>query len=322
MQANLLQKMTWFHLETLPVQIERDKIGLLGRWQSVLTSAHKQGMQLAVAMVRKRAVTSIYMGAYRDGKAGIPADQLKQSISTFMEGAQLQKLGKNTLPYPADIQDFQFGGIATGIPSLKGEDSARYLQTLDSLASGIELDGIPKNYAIIIRADAVSNREVEALITRLLDMKSALTPLSAWSTSVTSESRSETAQKESKTHKVMKAVTIAATLIQLIAFVGKLTPAAPYVDALQLAATVAGKALPAAQSLMFISKGDGGSETISHGSSSTSISYTDERNKYIISMIDEHIKRLDEGRSLGSKETSSSASTIFSRKSRRAGNMI
>lgn len=291
-ESNLLQKMTWFHLETLPVQIERDKIGLLGRWQSVLTSAHKQGMQLAVVMVRKRAVTSIYIGAYREGKGGVPADQLKQSISTFMEGAQLQKLGKNTLPYPADIQDFPFGGIATGIPSLKGEDSARYLQTLDSLASGIELNGIPKNYAIIIRADAVSNREVEALITRLLDMKSALTPLSAWSTSVTSESRSETTQKESKTYKVMKAATIFATLVQLIAFVGELTPAAPYAAALQLAAT-------AAQSLMFISKGDGGSETISHGSSSTSISYTDERNKYILSMIDEHIKRLDEGRSLG-----------------------
>jgi len=299
-ENKLLQKMTWFQLEKLPIQIERDNIGLLGRWQSVLTSAHKQGMQLAVALIRKNAITSIYIGAYRNGEKNIPADQLRQSISNFMEGSELRRMGdKKTWPYPTDILDFQFGGIATGIPSLKGEDSARYLQTLDSLAAGITLNNIPKNYAIIIRADAVSNREIEILISHLLDMKSALTPLSAWSTSITAESKSTVTQTDSKAYKASKAVTVAATLTRLVAFVAKLTPAAPYVTALEKAATVADKIYPTSQTLMFLSKGDGGSESINHGSNSTSLNYTDERNKYVISMIDEHIKRLDEGRSLG-----------------------
>lgn len=296
-ESSFLKKMTWFQLDKLPVQIERDNIGLLGRWQSVLTASHKKGMQLAVALIRKQAVTSIYIGAYRDGEKSIPADQLRQSISNFMEGAELQRMGhKKTWPYPTDILNFNFGGIATGIPSLKSEDSARYLQTLDSLASGITLNNIPKNYAIIVRADAVSNQEVESLIARLLDMKSALVPLSAWSSSLTSKSTSETTHKESKMQKAAKGVTIGAMLTKLITFAATLTPAAPVAVPLTKAASSIEKA---AMTLTFLSKGDGGSTTINHGSSSTSTNYTDERNKYVISLIDEHIKRLDEGRSLG-----------------------
>lgn len=296
-EESLINKMCWFRLDVLPVQVEKDKMGLLGRWQSVLTSAHKPGMKLAVALVRKKGETSIYIGACRDGEKNISAEQLSQSISKFMDGAKLQRMGmNNSWAYPVDINQFEFGGITTGIPSLKGEESGKYLQTLDTLASGITLDNMPKDYAIIIRADAVSNYEVERLITSLLDMKTALVPLSSWSASINSGGRSESRQRDSKTTKVAKGVAIGASLVKLAAFVASFTPAASAAKAISGIADIAGGT---ATTMLFAGKGDGSTESINYPTSSTSVNYTDERNKYIIGMIDAHIKRLEEGRSLG-----------------------
>lgn len=300
---SLMEKMRWVQMVQLPVQLEKDKYGLMGRWKSVLSAAHLEGEQIAIALVRQHGETKIYIGAYRNqsslrnGRPNLPILQIAGNISEFMECPQpIELTSEKGFSYPVEIEGFNFAGIVTGMPSLNGEDSSIYAQTMDRLASGIRVNGISKNYAIIIRADSVTQADIEELKKKLLDLKQELNPLASWDESTTDGTKSETTPNEGICQKIVKGAAIGSMLLNVATI---LIPQLEAVNFLGMALGKAAAASKAVAPLAYIMRGSGGSETISHSSHSVTRHYTDERMKYLIKLIDKHMERIEAGSSTG-----------------------
>lgn len=304
-EKHMLQMMSWRRLHTLPSapDAQKDKTSLLAQMQGILSAMNTEDTSLAFVLVHEGGENKLYFGACDARRNELAAEKMADHFQQFTKGAGLKKL--DHFPYPTQLQQFTFAGLMTGIPSLKGEGSELVLQTMDKVAKGVKIRGLSRDFALVIRADAASGRDVDALEKLLQGLENELNALASWEENVSDASVSQTISKKKKTHEAAKKTTIisavSTTALRILpvaldfAFPGTgqaLGGIANLIEPMAHATAIA-------QSVMFATQGDGISETRNPGSRSVTRHYADARCKDALELIGRHKQRVKDGKGLG-----------------------
>lgn len=112
----------WMSMERLPIPpAKAENYDLLERWQSVLSAAHTMACRTALALIRRKGCTSVYLGACKEGELGPePARRLSRAARIHMPGMDLSAVeektgGKDSIQ--AALSSLNFTGVITGLPS-------------------------------------------------------------------------------------------------------------------------------------------------------------------------------------------------------------
>lgn len=164
----------WMQITRLPIHPnENESYDLLSRWQGVLTSLHAWGYRLLFLLLRHEGKTKLFLGT----------TSIKQSISAEEAVEQLREASFGSMPgmgmrildtkdevwdaIHAPLSSMESIGAVTGIPSFRDSEQKGILQTLDQLAFGIrDVNGEEKDYAMLVIADPIHDREVSEIISR------------------------------------------------------------------------------------------------------------------------------------------------------------
>ena len=137
-------KITWLRMTRLPVHPENvDSYDLFNRWQGVLSSLHAWGYRFLFLLQRRQGHTYIYLGTVSsnaDFTSQDAIEQIKEATSGSMPGVEVQSLSPDQIVSDiiAPLQEHRCLGAVTGLPSFFDEKNPGVLQTLDSLAFGIQ----------------------------------------------------------------------------------------------------------------------------------------------------------------------------------------
>ena len=278
----------WMSMERLPIPpAKAENYDLLERWQSVLSAAHTMACRTALALIRRKGCTSVYLGACKEGELGPePARRLSRAARIHMPGMDLSAVeektgGKDSIQ--AALSSLNFTGVITGLPSSRQrrQGEINLIQTLDKLAYGVKDDrGLEQDYALLILAEPVPDQEIVSLSNTLLRLRGAIHRCVSMNVSA------------SWTEGSGKSVSGYAQLGHL--FPGLLAAAGAFGGGLAAGAAIGkGIALLAGISA-------GGSRSRSY-SASTSASHEEKDfvAAYCEELVDKHIHRLQNGRSLG-----------------------
>ena len=278
-------KINWMQITRLPIHPnENESYDLLSRWQGVLSSLHAWNYRLLFALIRNEGQTKLYLGT-TSAKQEISPDEALEQVreATFgsMPGMELEILTKEqrvdeiTVP----LQNMNCIGAVTGIPSLRDSEQSSIMQTLDSLAFGIrDAMGNEKNYAMIVIADPICDREISDIISRYRQMGSKI-HTAAKITGTQSLSRGES---KDNAVGIQSGIAILGTVLGAIAgsFVGDIYQG-----------TIIGGQL--AGGLRRSRQGN------VSGSASVNMEYLDKFAQYAEEVTEHHVGRLLEGRNLG-----------------------
>lgn len=304
-ENHLLQKMAWRRVSKLPLapDFHKDKTSLLSQMQSVLSAMNSKGNQIAYVLVHRNGENNLYIGACDARQNELAVEKLADHFIHFTKGAELRPLDK--FPYPAEVQQFSFAGAMTGIPALKGEGSELVLQTMDKMANGVRIRGLSRDFALVIRADAASGQDIDALERMLQELENELTSLASWEETIADPSTTTTVPQKNKTYEAAKKATILGTAGS--AAIGILSLALNFVapgagsvlSALSAIGGLTTQATSVAQAMMFATRGDGISETHNPGSHSVTRHYVNARCKDALELIGKHKQRVKDGKGLG-----------------------
>lgn len=88
----------WMSMERLPIPpAKAENYDLLERWQSVLSAAHTMACRTALALIRRKGCTSVYLGACKEGELGPePARRLSRAARIHMPGMDLSAVEEKT----------------------------------------------------------------------------------------------------------------------------------------------------------------------------------------------------------------------------------
>lgn len=282
----------WLHISCLADSEGRNADVISENWRSVLSTCHAIGMRVAFVLLRTAGKTELYLGAASSCGSYDARNQLHNNISSHMPEMELKTVHdeecKNRLMGP--LGNMNYGGIITGIPSLRGEPG-NATQTLDKLAQGIYTNGKEQSYALLIFADPANDGEVLSLQQKFLDLKSEIHQLSAY-TSTYSHTDGKNQQKS-----FSGGVPIGNIL-------------APVMSGLAAAATLTGhpllgagvEAAKKAVGGFFVSAAESGGSN-SSDTQGVNREYINAVAQYCEGLIDRNVARLDRGRNLGFWQT-------------------
>lgn len=274
----------WIRFDRLPIPpAQSENYDLLNKWQSVLSAAHTNGSNVAFLLTRDKGNTSVYLGAYDPSaeKGSSAVKQLEQTACIHMQGASFTMLDSNA-PIQKFVQSLYYTGVVTGLPSsrFQREDQVNLLQTMDRLTYGIRenVSGITveQDYAVLILAEPSPDAQIVQLMNRFMELQNDIHKYVA----VTVSSGASDSKFQSKN--------IGGSL-DIGGILGALTPQSKLIH---------GKKLEAAKGSVSLSGG------LSWGKSfSTSSNFSHEERNFAAgaceTLIASHIKRLQNGRSLG-----------------------
>ena len=305
--AKITGKITWLQITRLPVHPENvDSYDLFNRWQGVLSSLHAWGYRFMFLLQRRQGHTHIYLGTMSsnaDFTSQDAIEQIKEATSGSMPGVEVQSLTPDQIisDVIAPLQEHRCLGAVTGLPSFFEEKEPGVLQTLDSLAFGIQ--GSQKEdrpYSLLVMADPINDRETNEIINRMRELGSKIHSDVERSAN-TSESKSESKQKGLNQYAAAQIATGAGGILSSIlgaggSVIGNLI--APGVG------SAIGRALGGgAAQLMGGALGIGIGQlnkTISDSFSlSISTSYLDKFAQYAEQLTEMHVERMKQGRNLG-----------------------
>lgn len=170
----------WIQLERLPVSpAKSESYDLLSSWQSVISATHATNSHLALALIRRKGNTRIYLGSCREKVSEIDnesAKRLSRAARIHMPGMGV-KLMENAVPVQYAIEKLSYTGVVTGLPSsrFKQEGHINLLQTLDKLTYGVcDENGLDQDYALLILAQPENDQEITALTNKLLQLRNEI----------------------------------------------------------------------------------------------------------------------------------------------------
>lgn len=172
----------WLAMERLPIPpAKAENYDLLERWQSVLSAAHTMSCSTALALIRRKGQTSVYLGACKAGELGTaPARRLSRAARIHMPGMDLSPVNPKTGikdPIQAALSVLNYTGVVTGLPSSRQrqEGQINLIQTLDKLAYGVKDErGLEQDYALLILAEPAQDQEIISLTNTLLQLRGAI----------------------------------------------------------------------------------------------------------------------------------------------------
>lgn len=167
----------WILLERLPISPDKsESYDLLSSWQSVLSATHATNSSLALALIRRKGTTKVYLGSRREHDSDIEnesAKRLSRTARIHMPGMGVKSMSNNA-PIEYAIESLVYTGIVTGLPSsrLKQEGQINLLQTLDKLTYGVsDENGMDQDYALLVLAEPQNDAEIVALTNKLLQLR-------------------------------------------------------------------------------------------------------------------------------------------------------
>lgn len=175
-------EISWLRITQLPVNPDNsDSYDLLSRWQGVLSALHAWNYRLIFLLLRKDGKTNLYLGTstIMNELGGVvsaskAAEQVREAASGSMPGIGLEAVS-TTSDIMLSLSSMTHVGAVTGIPSFREEDKIKVLQTLDPLAFGLKTaDGEDRNYAMLVIADPIPDKEVADLIRRHRELSSQI----------------------------------------------------------------------------------------------------------------------------------------------------
>ena len=194
-------KITWLQMTRLPVHPENmDSYDLFNRWQGVLSSLHAWGYRFLFLLQRRNGHTHIYLGTMSTNADFTSVDaieQIKEATSGSMPGVEVQSLSNEQVieDIIQPMQTYNCMGAVTGLPSFFDEKEPGVLQTLDSLAFGIQ--GSQKEdrpYSLLVIADPINDRGTNEIINKMRELGSKIHSDVERSVN-TSQSKNESKQK-------------------------------------------------------------------------------------------------------------------------------
>lgn len=284
------KSITWLQIVRLPVHPDNmENYDLISRWQGTLATLHAWGYRLLFLLKRSAGETHLYIGTTslsRKISSEDAIEQVREAASANMPGVELRALSKEDTynEIMMKMQFFSTLGAVTGIPSFRNtnEQDTGLIQTLDQLAFGIrDMKGFEKDYALLVIADPMSDRDTADVINRMRRLGSEI------HTNVSRNVTEQESQGESK------AAGMGGAIAQGIgAVAGGLLASTAGVP--MLGASLGGSIGSAVAGLFGLSK-----NVQLNFSRSLSAEYLDKFAQYAEEITDKHIARLNEGRNLG-----------------------
>lgn len=163
----------WLQITRLPIHPnEHEEYDLFSRWQGVLSSLHAWNYRLIFMLQRYQGETRLFLGALSREQGISPKDaieQVREAAFASMPGMEMRILKKSkgevTEKIRDPLEDINYVGAITGIPSFLGEDKKSLNQTLDQLAFGVRDEtGTEQNYALVVVADPIPDSEISGII--------------------------------------------------------------------------------------------------------------------------------------------------------------
>lgn len=281
---------TWLQIVRLPVHPDNvENYDLISRWQGTLATLHAWGYRLLFLLKRSMGETHLYIGTTslsRKISSEDAIEQMREATSANMPGVELRALTKEDTynEIMMKVQQFNTLGAVTGIPSFRSnnEQDTGLIQTLDQLAFGIrDMKGFEKDYALLVIADPMSDRDTADIINRMRRLGSE-THINVSRNVTEQESYSES-----------KAASIGGGIAQGIgAIAGGLLASSAGMP--MLGAGVGGSLGSAVAGIFGLNK-----NVQLNFSRSLSSEYLDKFAQYAEEITERHISRLNEGRNLG-----------------------
>lgn len=299
-------EITWLQVTRLPVHPDNiDSYDLFNRWQGVLSSLHAWGYRFLFLLQRRQGQTSLYLGTMsmnRDFTSHDAIEQIKEATSGSMPGVELRPLsGMETLEnVNMPLLDYGCMGAVTGLPSFFNEKEPGVLQTLDSLAFGIQ--GAHKDdrpYSLLVMADPISDRETNEIINKMRQLGSKIHSDVERSVNA-SQSNSESKQKGLNQFAAAEIGSGMGTILGglLASGGGLVAKVLPGLGGLMSGAFGTGVA-QLLGSVLGIGIGHL-NKNVSHSfSMAVNTSYLDKFAKYAEELTEMHIERMKQGRNLG-----------------------
>lgn len=300
-------KITWLRMTRLPVHPENvDSYDLFNRWQGVLSSLHAWGYRFLFLLQRRQGHTYIYLGTVSsnaDFTSQDAIEQIKEATSGSMPGVEVQSLSPDQIVSDiiAPLQEHRCLGAVTGLPSFFDEKNPGVLQTLDSLAFGIQ--GSQKEdrpYSLLVMADPINDRETNEIINRMRELGSKIHSDVERSAS-TSESKNESKQKGLNQYAASQIGSGAGSIMSVIlgaggSVLGNLI--APGVGG-AIGRALGGGAAQLLGGALGIGIGQLNKSISDTFSLSVNTSYLDKFAQYAEQLTEMHIERMKQGRNLG-----------------------
>ncbi|MBP3684101.1 MAG: ATP-binding protein [Oscillospiraceae bacterium] len=152
----------WVRISRLPVSpVENKSHALFPKWQNSIAAMHTLKLRLCYVLLRQDGETSLYLGAIpitRSKKGGDARKQLMQSVSSQMPGIGLDPVSPAEL---SELSNLTCCGAVTGLPSIRNMTEYGEYQTMDQLVMGLRDDqGNEQNFALVVVADPVPDHQI------------------------------------------------------------------------------------------------------------------------------------------------------------------
>lgn len=279
------RRIHWMQITRLPIHPnQNENYDLLFHWQGVLASIHAWGYRLIFLLLRHEGQTKLFLGttsSQQEISSEEAVEQMREAAFGSMPGMGLRILDREEIldevKTPLGMMD-QVGAV-TGIPSFRSEDGKEMKQTLDQLAFGIQdVQGNEKDYALLVIADPVRDREISEIISRYRQLGSKI------HSAVKRVGNESLSRSENKEQGAGAQAAIGALGSLMGGIIGS------FVGAPGIGAMVGGRLGGGISLLRQISVG---------GSAGISTEYLDKFAEYAEEATGKHIDRLNEGRNLG-----------------------
>ncbi len=269
----------WLKIVRLPVSPDNvADYDLFNRWQGVLSSLHEWGYRIYFLLQRSEGKTGLYIGvrsSHSNFASKDAIEQVMEATSGNMPGIELHRLSEieGFTDISQKMQKYKTIGAVTGLPSFADSGRPGVLQTLDSLAFGIQgLRGDERDYSVLIMADPITDSETSDIMNRMRALGSQIHSF-VDRTVNESQSQSEAKQKGINPYAIGQLPSLLSPIFGLF-----------------------GSALGIAGSALIGNL----NKTITNQSSlSINTSYLDKFAQYAEQLTEIHIERMKEGRNLG-----------------------
>ena len=168
--------MHWLRIEQLPTgqDEEKDTYRPKERMQGMISAAHTLKQKVAFVLTRERSYTNLYLGTYAAGMGEEAANQLRQLAQINLNGVAIEKVDGRQVENAIGIMNNC--GMLTGQPSIRWDERENPLQSLDKLTRGLRNNstGTERDYAVVIIAEPINEREIKDVLIRVQDLKTSL----------------------------------------------------------------------------------------------------------------------------------------------------
>ena len=295
-ERNMIKEsMKWIRIDKLPTSDENTgNYRPKERMQGIFSAMQSMGNKVAFLLIRSNGYTQLYLGIGENTRSQNVLSKLQQVAQQNLAGASFSKVPDKIIE-TSILPGMEFCGVVTGQPSVRWDERENPLQNMDKLAGGLRINGVEKNYAVLILADPADDSDIKDVLERIHTLQSDLHEYAKWT-----ETTNMTQGESQSAGRVMNA-NVGTSLI-LLALTAACVGSGLGVAAVPLLSTLISEGASAVGAGVGLglssgrSKSRGQSTSLTSGISSEHVNYSV---KYCIGLLDKLVRRMEQGRNMG-----------------------